>query len=291
MKTVLITGATRGIGLELCRIFALELDFKVYMGCRSLEKAKNAIIELGNSVNIIPIVVDVSQEESVKQAFEYYKQIKPKEEKLDILINNAGAQLDWIPNGEYIKTFDIDIELLDKIFRTNVFSHLIMTRTFISEMSEGGRVVNVTSGSGEFWDNNAIMDFQPGYAPSKSAAIMMTKKIAAAALPYKVYVNSCCPGWCRTAMGGDDAETSAYDGAKSILSACFINKKNPPSGYHYRYGKKIPIDVLPGVNITKYIPFSVRKYLRKILIPVYYKIIALKEKNQNIKQRKNKNAK
>ena len=281
MKTVLITGATRGIGLELCRIFANELGYdKVYMGCRSLEKGENAKKELGNPENVISLIVDVSSEESVKNAFENYKKIKENNEKLNILINNAAAQLDWIPNGNYIKTFDIDIELLDKIYRTNVFSHLMMTRTFIPEMSEGARVVNVVSGSGEFWDCNAIMDFQPGYATSKSAAIMMSKKIAAAAKPYGVYVNSCCPGWCRTSMGGENADTSAYDGANSILAACFLNSENPPTGHHFRYGKRIMLDMHPINIFLELIPKPIRKILRIILLPIYNKIIKLIEEHK-----------
>ena len=271
-KTVLITGATRGIGLELCKIFALELQFKVYMGCRSLEKAEKALAQIGNPTNVFPLILDVSDEKSVKQAFEEYKNLKSENEKLHVLINNAGAQLDWIPNGQYIKTFDIDIELLDQIFRTNVFGALIVSRTFISEMKEGGRIVNVTSGSGEFWDKNAILDFQPGYASSKSAAIMMTKKIAAAALPYKVFVNSCCPGWCKTSMGGECADTSAYDGAKSILAACFLDNKNPPTGHHYRYGKRILIDVNPRQIIFNIIPSKVRTNLKKFILIIKERI-------------------
>lgn len=247
LKTVLITGANRGIGLALCDIFANKLHFdKVYMGCRSIKKAQNALKEIRYSENIIPFEIDVSDENSVKKAFENYLKIKEADEKLDILINNAGAQLDWIPNETHIKSFDIDIELLDKIYRTNVFSHLIMTRTFIKEMKRGARVVNVASGSGEFWDVNAIKDFQVGYATSKSAAIMMSKKIAAASEPYGVYVNSCCPGWCKTSMGGRDATTTPYDGAKSVIATCFLGNDNPPTGHHFRYGTRIMLDVFPS---------------------------------------------
>ena len=259
-KTVLITGATRGIGLALCEIFSKGLNFeKIYMGCRSIEQAQKALDSIGNPKNIIPLVIDVADENSVKQAFKTYQKIKESDEKLDILINNAAAQLDWVPNETHIKSFDIDIELLDKIYRTNVFSHLIVTRTFISEMTKGGRVVNVASGSGEFWDPNAFMDFQVGYATSKSAAIMMSKKIAAAAQPYGVFVNSCCPGWCKTSMGGAFADTTPYDGAKSIIATCFLDNENPPTGQHWRYGKRIMLDVYPsyfcencsGKNIKK----------------------------------------
>lgn len=245
MKTAFVTGATRGIGLAICKKLS-SMDFKVYMGCRSLEKAMNALKEIGNPANVIPIIIDVEFEDSVKNAYQEYLKVKGQDEYLDLFINNAGAQLDWIPNGSYVKTLDIDISLLDRIFRINAFAPILTTRHFLPSMKSGTRIVNVASGSGEFWDPNAFKDFQPGYAPSKSALIMMTKKIAAAVQQYGIVVNSCCPGWCKTQMGGAFADTTPEDGANSVIATCFLKDKNPPTGQHFRYGKRIFLDVYPS---------------------------------------------
>jgi len=215
------------------------------MGTRSTDKAAVALAEIGNPSDVEPIVIDVGSEESVAGAYQDYLKVRRSDEFIDVFINNAAAQLDWVPNKSHIPTLEIDVELLDKIFRVNVFGAVLTTRYFLSTMRGGGRIVNVASGSGEFWDPNAYKDFQPGYAPSKSALIMMTKKLACAVIDRGIYVNSCCPGWCKTSMGGDTADTSPDDGAGSVIAACFLKTDTPPSGRYFRYGKLIPLDVIP----------------------------------------------
>ena len=245
-KTVFITGGNRGIGFELCRKFATEYNFKVYMGARDLHKAKESIKEIG-SKNIIPIKIDVEFEESIAEAHKEYLKIKEHDEKLYIFINNAAAQLDWQPNEWHIKTLEIPIELLDRIYRINVFSSILTTRYFVDSMESGGRIVNVTSGSGELWNHDAEKDFQIGYATSKTALMMTTKKLSAAVKDKNIYVNCVCPDWCKTSMGGViDAPKTAEDGANSIIKACFLDVENPPTGKYFRNGQRIPVDIYYG---------------------------------------------
>ena len=252
-KVVFITGGNRGIGLELCRKFALEYNFKVYMGCRDIDKAKEAIKSIGNPSNIIPIRIDVEFEYSISKAYEEYLKLKDKDEQLYIFINNAAAQLDWIPFKSHIKTLEIPIDLLDKIYRINVFSSILTTKYFLNSFENGARIVNVTSGSGELWHPDAEKDFQIGYASTKTALMMVTKKLSGAVKDKNIYVNCVCPGWCKTSMGGDPAPTTAEDGANSIIQACFLNEENPPTGKYFRYGQRIPIDIYPTSNNNEYI--------------------------------------
>lgn len=243
MNTVFITGATRGIGLELCKKMS-SMGFKVYMGCRSLEKAQKALQEIDNNTNIIPIVIDVGLEESVKKGYEEYLKIKEVDESLDLLINNAASQLDWSYDGSYTKTFDIDIETLDRIFRVNTFGPLLTTKYFLPSMKNGTRIVNVVSGAGLFWHHSACMDYQVGYASSKAALIMLTKKMAAALKEKEIYVNACSPGWCKTSMGGKEAPDSPEVGANSIIKTCFLGEI-APTGLYFSYGKRICIETMP----------------------------------------------
>ncbi|PPS22166.1 SDR family NAD(P)-dependent oxidoreductase [Brachyspira murdochii] len=248
-NTVFITGGNRGIGLELCKKFALDYNFKVYMGCRDINKAKEAIKSLGTPSNIIPIEIDVEFEDSIAKAYQEYLKTKDKDEQLYIFINNAAAQLDWIPCQSHIKTLEIPIDLLDKIYRINVFSSILTTRYFLNSFENGARIVNVTSGSGEFWHPDAEKDFQIGYATTKSALMMVTKKLSGAVRDKNIYVNCVCPGWCKTSMGGELATGTALDGANSIIQACFLNNENPPTGKYFRYGARIPIDIYyPSAN-------------------------------------------
>ena len=242
-KTVFITGGNRGIGFELCRKFATEYNFKVYMGARDFRKANESVDKIGSS-NIIPIQIDVEFEESIAKAYKEYLRIKDKDEKLYIFINNAAAQLDWQPNEWHIKTLEIPIELLDRIYRINVFGSILTTRYFCDSIEDGGRIVNVTSGSGELWNHDAEKDFQIGYASSKTALMMVTKKLSAAVRDKNIYVNCVCPDWCKTSMGGEiDAPKTAEDGANSIIKACFLDTENPPSGKYFRNGQRIPVDI------------------------------------------------
>jgi len=263
-KTVFITGGNRGIGLALCDKFANELGYKVYMGVRNLEKAKIALEQIGNPLKVIPIAIDVEFEESIAKAYQYYLNVKEEDEQLNLFINNAGAQLDWVPNASHIKTLEMPIELLDRIFRINTFSSLLTTRYFLPSMKAGTRIVNVSSGSGNLWDANAYMDFQVGYASSKIALLMMTKKIAAAVEDKGIYVNAVCPGWCKTSMGGECAETTPEDGANSIIQACFLDVEKPPRGQFFRYGQRILVDV-PPTSVYPYeqtIPIRKRRLLK-----------------------------
>lgn len=159
-NTVFITGGNRGIGLELCKKFAFDYNFKVYMGARDLNKAKEVINSLGAPNNIIPIEIDVEFEDSISNAYKEYLKLKDKDEKLYIFINNAAAQLDWIPCKTHIKTLEIPIDLLDRIYRINVFASILTTRYFSESMEKNSRIVNVVSGSGEFWHPDAEKIFK-----------------------------------------------------------------------------------------------------------------------------------
>ncbi len=254
-KTALITGGNRGIGLATVQKLS-ALGFKVYMGCRSEEKAQSALREIGMPADVIPLIMELESEEQIRKAYESYLQVKEKEEKLDVLINNAASGEDWIPDVSFYSTFEIPYSLLEKMYRINVLAPLFMLRTFLPSMQKGSRVVNVASGAGELRDHNAGKDFQPGYAPTKAALIMMTKKMAAAA--YKssgVIVNCCNPGWCRTATGSFEAPNSPEFGADSIIDALFLNETDPPYGKYWQNGKRILIDDSPDyAGVVRDIP-------------------------------------
>ena len=241
-NTVFITGGNRGIGLELCKKFAFDYNFKVYMGSRDLNKAKEVINSLGSPNNIIPIEIDVEFEDSISNAYKEYLKLKDKDEKLYIFINNAAAQLDWIPAKEHIKTLEIPIDLLDRIYRINVFASILTTRYFSESMENTGRILNIGSGAGELYNINANKDMQIGYASSKLALMMVTKKLSAAVKDKNIYVNCVNPGWCKTSMGGNKAPSTAEDGANNIIKACFLDNENPPNGKYIKFGKVVNID-------------------------------------------------
>lgn len=247
---IFITGANRGIGLELVSFFCKINTNFVWMGGRDFSSCKKQIEE-NNWHNVEPIKIDVSDEQSIISAADL---LKSREIKIDIFINNAGASLDWIPNGESIRTLDIEYDTLCYMYRVNTFAPIYTTKHFLPIMNDNCRIVNVSSGAGELWDKNASSDFQVAYASSKLALLMITKKIAASSQLRNrgIVCNAVCPDWCNTRMGGKDATHSAKYGAESIVSACFIDKINAPTGRYFRRGQLIPVDVLPSNHSCEY---------------------------------------
>ena len=241
MHSALVTGGNRGIGLEVCRLLSSKYGFKVYMGCRDLHKVSKILRNM-RELNIIPIQFDISSEEEILKSCQRLLSSLTKGEKLFVVINNAAAALDWKANEFHYKTFEMPYEDLLSMYRINTISHIYIIKNLLCAIESGGRIVNVTSGSGEFSSKDAFSDFQIGYAPSKSAAIMTTKKLAAATQEFGIVVNSCCPGWCKTDMGGWNAVHSASSGAESIIKACFLNLDSPPTSGHWRHGVRIPIE-------------------------------------------------
>ena len=247
MKTALVTGGNRGIGLALVKRLVDE-GFKVYLGCRSLEKGRKAIEEIGSNKNVIALEIDIESEESIKNAYETYMKIKDPDEKLDCLFNNAAVNLDWIPNIEYKKVFEVDRETYLKAYNINTLGAVFVSKYFSENMKDGGSIVNVGTGALELCNEMAYQDNYPAYAASKIALLMLTKKMAAALKERKISVNIACPGWCKSDMGGDLASDGPEVGADSFFKAAFVDFEGgepaaeKPTGKFFRYGNLIPID-------------------------------------------------
>jgi NAD(P)-dependent dehydrogenase (short-subunit alcohol dehydrogenase family) len=127
-----------------------------------------------------------------------------------VLVNNAGIIVDG-DNG----ILEISDELLRKTLETNTLGALRVTRAFVPLLrkSKAPRVINVSSGGGQL--TGGADGWSPGYCISKTALNGMTSQLATA-LP-KFAVNSVCPGWVRTDMGGQAATRSVEEGADTIV--------------------------------------------------------------------------
>jgi NAD(P)-dependent dehydrogenase (short-subunit alcohol dehydrogenase family) len=211
-RIALVTGANKGIGFEVARQLARR-NFRVFIGARN-EKAGLAAVQKLNKEGekedygeIAFIEIDVSKPDSIRRAAEEFSK---KSDRLDTLVNNAGILLD--DDKEVLTTTP---EIFETTLRTNTVGALLVSQAFIPflKKSAAPRIVNVSSGGGQLADG--ADGWAPAYCISKTALNGVTSQLAAA-LP-NFAINSVCPGWVRTDMGGENATRSVAEGASGIV--------------------------------------------------------------------------
>ncbi len=211
-RIALVTGANKGIGFEVVRDLARK-GFHVFLGARNEKAGETAAEKLRTEVakedygEITVLKIDVSKPDSIGRAAEEFSR---KSDRLDTLVNNAGILLD--DDKDVLTTTP---ETFETTLRTNTLGALLVSQTFVPflKKSAAPRIVNVSSGGGQLADG--ADGWAPAYCISKTALNGVTVQLAAA-LP-KFAVNSVCPGWVRTDMGGPNATRSVGEGATGIV--------------------------------------------------------------------------
>lgn len=229
MKQVaLVTGGNRGIGLAICRQMA-EAGFRVILGARKIPAGKQAAESLQNDgLDVVFQPIDVRDAAQIGFVASW---MDMEYGKLDVLVNNAGI---GVGNSGVV---DADIEEIKEIMEVNFYGPLRMSKSFIPLLrkSSEGKIINVSSGMG------AISDLGSGYAGyrfSKAGLNVQTMLLSKEVLEYGIKVNSVCPGWVKTDMGGPNAPRSLEQGADTI---CWLaTGTNIPSGKFFRDRKEIP---------------------------------------------------
>jgi NAD(P)-dependent dehydrogenase (short-subunit alcohol dehydrogenase family) len=201
-KIILITGATKGIGFAAARLL-IPHGVKVIVASRDLKRAESAATQLGcDSVQL-----DITDQQSVNAAAAL---MNSRYGRLDVLVNNSAILLD-----HYESLLDLKIETLRETLETNLIGTLRASLALLPllEKSHDPRIINLSSGAGQL--DGEPQPWAPAYSISKTALNMLTQQLTAA-LP-DVMVNSMCPGWCRTAMGGEEAPLSPEQGADTLV--------------------------------------------------------------------------
>ena len=223
----LVTGANRGIGLEVARQLAGR-GHQVAICARNAADAEAAALGIGAGTAgfVLDITDPVSVDAAVAAVVAHFG-------RLDVVVNNAGGHYD---DGATISRVT-DEDLRDAL-EINTFGALRVTRAAIPHLraSGHGRVVNVSSRSGTF---SATWGDAPAYAVSKAALNMVTLLLAKELEGDGILVNACCPGWVRTRMGGDDAERSVEEGADTPVWLATLPDGGPTGGL---FGDRRPID-------------------------------------------------
>jgi NAD(P)-dependent dehydrogenase (short-subunit alcohol dehydrogenase family) len=225
-KVALITGANRGIGFEVARELA-EKGFRVFIGARNEKAGRDAAKKIGERATFLKI--DVSDPASIDQAA---KEFERTADHLDVLVSNAGILLD-----EDKAALTMTREIFETTLRTNTLGPLLVAAAFQPALAKSSapRIINVSSGGGQLTDG--ADGWAPGYCISKTALNGVTVQLAFA-LP-SFAINSVCPGWVRTEMGGSGATLSVKEGADTIV---WLATKAPQelTGKFLRDRKEIP---------------------------------------------------
>lgn len=227
-RIALVTGANKGIGFEAARQLARK-NFHVFLGARNAEAGQAAAKKLSGDGNVTFLAIDVSTPESIRRAAEEFSK---QCDHLDSLINNAGILLDEDKDVLAIKP-----EVFEITLRTNTLGPLLVSQAFVPMLKKSAapRIVNVSSGGGQLIDG--ADGWAPAYCISKTALNGVTVQLATA-LP-KFAVNSVCPGWVRTDMGGQNATRSVAEGAAGVVWLA-ADAPQDKTGKFWRDRKVIP---------------------------------------------------
>ncbi|HBS27741.1 MAG TPA: short-chain dehydrogenase [Gammaproteobacteria bacterium] len=232
-KIALVTGANRGLGLQACKVLA-ELNYHVLLTSRNKDKGIKAADDLRNQgFNVIFHPLDVTDADSIQVLAAF---VQKQYSRLDALINNAGIFPDAGKGQPSNSIFDTSLDTVRAGLETNTLGALAMAQTFIPMMRGNGRVVNISSGMGQLSDMNGCC---PGYRLSKTAINAVTRIFADELQGTNVKINSVCPGWVRTDMGGANADRPIEEGVGTIIWLATLPDDGPSGGF-FRDKQLIP---------------------------------------------------
>jgi NAD(P)-dependent dehydrogenase (short-subunit alcohol dehydrogenase family) len=227
----LVTGANRGIGREVARQLA-ERGYEVLLSARDGEQAAAAARELseGAGASVRPLTLDVSDRASIAAAAE---SVRANPGRLDVLVNNAGIGSDFGVSG-----LEPDFEAIERALQTNFYGAYRLTVALLGLLRESAhpRIVNVSSGMGGVAEMGG---WSPGYRVSKAALNAMTRILSTELKDEQVLINSACPGFVNTDMGGPmGAQKPVEDGAAGIVWLATLPDDGPTGGF-FRDGQPV----------------------------------------------------
>ena len=218
-RVTLVSEANRGIGREIVRQLA-EMGITTILGSRDEEKGRTAAE--GMNGNVIVKRLDVIDEDSMDRLTSF---VEDEFGRLDILVNNAG-----IANDSGQRGVDADLGSVREALEANLFGAWRLCEAFVPLMQRNGygRIVNISSGMGAL---NDMGGGSPAYRVSKTALNALTRILASELRGSGILVNSVCPGWVRTDMGGSDASRSVEEGADTPIWAATLPDNGPTGGF------------------------------------------------------------
>ena len=218
-RIALVSGANRGIGREVVRQLAAR-GVTTILGSRDEEKGRTAAEGIDGEVAVRRL--DVTDERGIRNLAH---EVEEEFGRLDVLVNNAGVALDAGESG-----LNADLDVVRETLEMNLFGAWQLCEAFVPLMQRNnyGRIVNVSSGMGAL---NEMGGGTPAYRVSKTALNALTRILASELRGSGILVNSVCPGWVRTDMGGSGASRSVEEGADTLVWAATLANNGPTGGF------------------------------------------------------------
>jgi NAD(P)-dependent dehydrogenase (short-subunit alcohol dehydrogenase family) len=223
-RIAVVTGANRGLGLETCRQLA-TIGYRVVLTSRDRAKGAAAAGKLrAQGLDVHHSALDVTDPASVTALTGH---LQSAFGRVDALVNNAGI---LSPEDERRNALTVDNQVVRETLETNTIGALRMCQALLPLMREHnyGRVVNVSSMLGQI---SSMGGGWPAYRISKVALNAVTRIVAAEVAGSNILVNSACPGWVRTDMGGRGAPRSVEEGADTIVWLATLPDGGPSGGF------------------------------------------------------------
>ncbi|MGH6855007.1 MAG: SDR family NAD(P)-dependent oxidoreductase [Aestuariivirga sp.] len=228
MRTPLaiITGGSRGLGLETARQLG-GLGYRLVIAAKDKKRLAAAAASLRkHGYDVHPKVVDMASARSIAGFGKWAKSLGP----VDVLVNAAGIlpETSGAYSGKGATVLGAgDKEIVDTI-TVNTFGPWRLVKVIAAQLAQNARVVNVSSGMGAFAEMGSGYF---GYRASKAALNVLTRTLAQELSPRGIMVNSVCPGWVKTDMGGPNASRGVEQGASGIVWAATLAPGGPSNGF------------------------------------------------------------
>ena len=222
-RIALVTGGNRGIGYAICRQLASH-GLGVVLAARDASKGKAAAKALQDEGLTVEFHrLDVTSCRSIRACV---AAVAERRGRIDVLVNNAGILRD--PRGS--RFLDSKLDTYRDTLETNLYGPLQLAQAVVPLMKANryGRIVNMSSGLGQLAEMGTGT---PAYRISKAALNALTRILAAEFQASNILVNSMCPGWVRTGMGGEGAPRTPEEGADTAVWLATLPDDGPTGGF------------------------------------------------------------